>query len=285
MNSNNEVADDLQPAVDDHGDVLTPEEGIADLQRQLDIERARRAQVERERDQANRTAHIANLEKDDTNMQLVAGAISNLEAENNAMVADYATALRNGDFERGAEIQSDISSTQAKLLQLRNGLQAMQERPKAVPTQPVVGDPVEAFITQRGITQKSASWLRARPEYITDARLNRKMIAAHELAVADGIPADTDDYFAAIEKTLGVKSKAQPAVEDDEDATSGAAKATQRRSSTSAAPAAAPVSRGQPSRSTARLSAAEREMAADLGMTDAEYANQKTKLIEEGRLK
>jgi hypothetical protein len=104
------------------------------------------------------------------------------------------------------------------------------------------------------------------------------MIAAHELAMADGIRVDSEDYFAAIEETLKIK----PAAPQTETTDEYAAKVTQRRD---AAPAAAPVSRGGNSRTNVvRLSAAEREMADMMGMKPEDYAKNKMALQKEGKL-
>ena len=121
--------------------------------------------------------------------------------------------------------------------------------------------------------------MRRNPQFATDNRLYQKMLAAHNLAVADGIDPDTDDYFASIEDTLRIRSR-----NEYEDATSSAAKPLQRRS----APPAAPVSRSgtptgtRPNRVT--LTAEEREMASMMGMTPEEYGRNKLALKKEGRM-
>ena len=108
----------------------------------------------------------------------------------------------------------------------------------------------------------------------------QKMVAAHNLAVADGYQPDSDDYFGVIEDTLRINRR--QATEYDEDPTSGAAKVTQRR-----APPAAPVSRngnGTGSRNSAHLTREEKETARDLGMTEEAYARNKALLKKEGRM-
>ncbi len=103
------------------------------------------------------------------------------------------------------------------------------------------------------------------------------MIRAHEDAVDDGIPVDTPAYFAAIEAKLGLSKT-------NDTGDQYASKVTQRRD---AAPAAAPVSRGTSngSKNVVRLTAAEREAASDMGMSEQEYAKQKMILVKEGKLK
>lgn len=258
--------------------VVAPEDGIADLKRQLEEERARRAEAERKAQQAAQEAHRARIDKDDSDIQLVANAIDTLERDTEMLRHAYAQAMQQGDFQRAAQISEEVSDNKAKLLQLSNGLEAMKAKPKEAPP-PAHADPVEAFAAQ--LSPRSADWVRAHPEFVRDPAKTRKMIAAHELAVADGIAPDTDAYFAAIEETLRVRTKAvQPTV--DEDASASAAKVTQRRD---AAPAAAPVSRGSSQRpNVVRLTAAEREMAEMMNMKPEDYAKHKMALIKEGKL-
>lgn len=278
-----EPLDDLEVQIeaeeDDAPEVIKPEEGIADLKRQLEEERARRAEAERLAHEARQQAHAARIDKEDTDIQLVSNAIDTLDRDTELLKQSLQYAMQTGDHARAVEVQEEISDNKAKLLQLRNGLEAMKAKPKAQPPQPVHRDPVEAFAAQ--LTPRSADWVRAHPDYVRDPKLNRKMIAAHELAVADGIAPDTDAYFAAIEDTLRIKPQVQQRVQE-EDASASAAKVTQRRD---AAPAAAPVSRGSSNRSNVvRLTAAEREMAEMMGMKPEDYAKNKMALQKEGKL-
>jgi hypothetical protein len=258
--------------------VPSVDEAMKELKVQLDQERARREELERQNRELAQREHIARSEKDDSDIQLVSNAIDTLSRETEILKAGYAQAMQSGDFRRAAEIQEEMGGNAAKLLQLTNGLEAMKAKPKTPPPQPVPSDPVEAFA--RTLSPRSAEWVRAHPEFVRDANKNRKMIAAHELAVADGHAPDTDSYFAAVEETLKIKAQPKAAVAE-EDATGGAAKVVQRRD---AAPAAAPVSRGQPSRNVVRLTAAEREMAEMMNMKPEEYAKHKVALQKEGKL-
>lgn len=266
------VLDDL---VEDEGEkaeeaiVPDTQQTISELKRQINIEREARVAAEKR-------AHAANNKKDDTEIQLVSSAIDSVTRDTEILKSNYQIAMQNQDFAGAAEIQQLMSEKSAQLLQLRNGLEAMNAKPKTPEPQYTHADPVEAFASRLSAT--SAEWVRKNPQFVTDPRLNRKMIRAHEDAVDDGIAVDTPAYFAAIEAKLGV---AKPANDTGDQY---AAKVTQRRD---AAPAAAPVSRGTTngSRNVMRLSPAEREAASDMGMTEKQYAEQKIALIKEGKLK
>ncbi|UOF80352.1 endopeptidase clp ATP-binding subunit C [Caudoviricetes sp.] len=275
-----EIEEEEPQQQEDEPKVVKPEDGVEELKRQLEAERARRQDAERLAHEASERERLARNDKDDSDIQLVSNAIQTLNRDGEILKANYAAALRNGDFARAAEINDEISETKAQLQQLNNGLEAMKSKPKVQPQPPRSADPVEAFASQ--LTARSAEWVRAHPDYVRDPKMNRKMIAAHELAVADGIAPDTDAYFAAIEETLRIKPQAAPVVPQDDDASSAAAKVTQRRD---AAPAAAPVSRGGSNRSNVvRLTSAEREMAEMMGMKPEDYAKNKMALQKEGKL-
>jgi hypothetical protein len=264
--------------VSDEVKIVKPEDGIADLQRQLEAERSRREAAERMARDAEERERSARIDKDESEIHLVTNAIQTLNRDKEILRANYAQALRAGEFERAASINDEINEAATQLQQLTNGLEAMKAKPKVQPLPPQSSDPVEAFAAR--LTPRSADWVRAHPEFVKDSRLNRKMIAAHELAVADGHAPDTDGYFSAIEQTLNVGRRAASAV--DEEASSSAAKVVSRRD---AAPAAAPVSRGGSNRTNVvRLTAAEREMADMMGMKHDDYAKNKIALQKEGKL-
>ena len=250
---------------------------VTELKRQIEAERAGRQAAEQKLHYAAREIHHARGEVEDTNLQLVVNAIDTVSRDLDLMKQAHTYAMQSGDFARATELQSEMASHSAKLLQLENGRQAMENAPRQPEPQLPPADPVEDFASR--LSPRSADWVRRHPEFVRDPRLNAKMIAAHNLAVADGIPTDTDDYFAAIEETLKVASKATQNDTDDQ----YAAKAVRRRD---AAPAAAPANRGGQAASSnvIRLSAAEREMAEMMGMTPEQYGKNKAALKKEGKI-
>ena len=260
--------------------IIPPEKGIEELRKQIERERAARVEAEKRAQEAAQQAYTARNEVSETNLQLVNNAIDTVRRNNDILKMHYRDAMTAGDYDKAADLQSEMSSNAAKLLQLENGKQAMEAQPKPEAPKFTPADPVEALAAQ--LSPQSASWVRAHPEYAQDQRLTRKMVAAHEMVVADGYVPDTDDYFAAIEDALRINRQPAPIVRDE--AMADAAKVTQRRSS----PAAAPVSRGNSatgSRSEiVRLTAAEREMAQLMQISEEEYARNKRALQKEGRL-
>jgi hypothetical protein len=247
------------------------------LKGQLDRERKARAEAEKRANEASQTAYQYQTEAQDTNLHLVTNAIETVNQTNFILKANYRDAMIQNDFDTAADIQAEMSSNAARLLQLEQGKQALETTPRYEAPTPYTADPVEALASQ--LSPRSADWVRSHPEFATDNRLYTKMLAAHQLAVSDGIAPDTDDYFDSIETTLRVRQR-----NDGYDASEAAARPIQRRS----APPAAPVSRSgtgdgsRPNRVT--LSHEEREMAGMMGMTPEEYGKNKLALKKEGKL-
>jgi hypothetical protein len=251
---------------------------LKSLEKKLKEEKKARQEAEERARQASQNLQSAYGEVEDTNLHLVATAIDTVARENEFLTGQYAEAMAAGDFNVAAKIQRAMSTNEAKLLQLQNGKAAMESRPKQ--QTPAYSDPVEQFASQ--LSARSAEWVRNNPQCVTDPRLQQKMVAAHNLAVADGYQPDTDDYFGFIEDTLRLNRRSNDRQEQEVDSPlSSASKSVSRQ----AAPAAAPVNReGNGRQNIVRLTPAEVEMAKNFGQTPEEYARNKMLLKKEGRL-
>ncbi len=266
--------------------IVTPEEGLEKLQKQLAEEKAARQAAEARANEAAQAEAKARTDVQTTQLDLVKGAIEQVTQANDALESKYADALAAQDWAGAAKAQREMANNAAKLTQLEAGKTALEKAPKIVPRAPA--DPVEQFCAQ--LSAPSATWVRAHPEFVRDGHKNRQMIAAHEIAIARGHKADTPEYFQSIEKTLdltpAVARTESTKTEQDEDPMAEAAKPV--NGGRSAAPAAAPVSRGgngTGSRSNVvKLTAAEVEMASNMGMSPEEYARNKILLKKEGKL-
>ena len=256
---------------------LSPEDGIKELKVSLERERQARVEAERRAQQQAAQAHLMTREVEDNQRQMLSSALEMVNSERVMLRSQYAEAMSQGNYAMVAEINDRMNDLAVKANVIEQGRDAMEGQQKQqkqpVQQQPYAGDPVEVFAAQ--LTPRSASWVREHPEFVRDQKLNRKMLAAHELAVADGIAPDSDEYFDHVEGTLGVNRSA-----DQEEAPKH-----QRR----AAPAIAPVTRasmnGDGSRpNVVRLSAEQREMASMMGMTPEEYARNMRDLKREGRM-
>jgi len=283
---NVEKTDDADDIVVENVDTDEPEvkndidKSLEDLKAQLERERQARLDAERRAHETESSLYQAKNETKSSNLHLVTNAIETVKQTNDVLKANYREAMSVGDYDAAADIQANMVENAAKLQQLEQGRKALEKTPDyEVPDPYMPSDPVEALASQ--LSPRSAAWVRAHPEYATDTKLYQKMLAAHNLAVTDDIEADSDEYFEAIETTLRIRNAPKPYTDD---ASSQAAKPTQRRSS----PPAAPVSRGGSGTGSranvVRLTAEEREMASLMGMTEKEYAISKMELKKSGRM-
>lgn len=258
---------------------IDPEEGLRALKANLERETSARLAAEQRAREAGASELKARTEVQDTNLTLVTNAIATVKQSTDILKAKYTEAMTVGDYGAAADIQSDMATNAAKLLQLEHGKTALEQAPKPVSTDRRIEDPVEKLASQ--LSGPSAAWVRAHPQYATNDRMFHRMIAAHNLAESEP---DSPEYFVEIERTLGITPRAATrAAQETDNALSGAAAATQSRS-----PPAAPVTRngGGPGArpNVGHLSALEREMAANMGMTEQEYGKNKAALQREGKL-
>jgi hypothetical protein len=274
-----EIVASPEPAIE-KSPAKSADEGIAELNRKLKEADDRILKVERERNEAVQRAYAANNEKEATNLSLIESAINQIEANQAILEGNYAAAASQGDMVAVAKIARAMAANEARALQLENGKQSLKEAPRQAPRQL---DPVEELAQQ--LSPRSAAWVRAHPEYATSPKLTQKMIAAHNLAMADGLPVDTDDYFASVEDTLKINRRAparhQEPDEDDERYSDASRSAGGRQ----VGPSAIPVSRditpsGRNSR-VVRLTKEEAEIAAMTGQTEREYWENKQRVERE----
>lgn len=257
---------------------VEPDTAIEELNRRLQAERQAREEAERfAREAANRANQAAN-EVEDTHLHLVKSAIETVRRDQDILKANLKECWTIGDYDKAAELQEAMSVNAAKLLQLENGFQEMQNRPRAEPVRPVSppqqqGPDIDRLI--QSVTPLSAQWLQNNRDSLKDPRSFRIMARAHEDAVDHGIIPESDDYFRFVENRLGINRSNDAPVEP---AMSAAAAPVQRRQS----PPAAPVSR-QPSNSSGnkphvvKLTPEQREAARISGVTEEEYARQMLK--------
>jgi hypothetical protein len=271
---------------------LKPEEGIAKLQKQLDDERAARIAADQRAQEAANAEAEARGKAQTSQLDQIKGAIAQATQAKDVLKAKYAEAAAAGDWAAASEVQSQMADNAADLRDLKRGQTALESAPKPTPRAP--SDPVEQFCAQ--LTAPSAAWVRAHPEFVRDNHKNQQMLAAHQLAIARGIKADTPEYFGSIEKTLDLVAPVthtEPDTTGADDPMASAAKPSNGNGGRNAAPAA-PVSRsgsGGGSRPNAvTLSREEAEMAyasfphLDPKKAEIEYARNKIALKKEGKL-
>lgn len=262
--------------------VTDPEAGVDVLKKQLADAQAAKAQSDARAASAEREAVGAKTEVQQTQLQLVENAIAAVKAQLDASESDYADAMAAGDFAAGAKIQRQMAADAAKQLTLENGLESLKNAPKPQAPAPS-GDPVEAFA--QTLTPPAAAWIRSHPDYVRNAGLNKRLVAAHNDALAWDIVPDTPAYFAHVEGRLGLRSGGQAApaaaAPTTEVALSDTSTAAGGRGSDTAPPAAPARNGNNGSSRVLRLSPAQQEAAQMSGMSNEEYGKMLLKIERE----
>ena len=275
----------VESAEDKSDDGLEPEIGIKELKAQLEKERNARFEAEKRAKEATDNARSSKMDVERTNLQLLETAIETIKQDQAALKGRLRDAMQMGDHETVFDVQEQIAKNTFKLENIEDGRKRLESQIKN-PAIETNNDPVEALASQ--LTPRSAEWVRNHPQCVTDQRLYQKMIASHNLAVADGYVPDSDDYFEFIEDTMKLNQRSEPRrearIEEDDSPLSSASTATKQRTAPPAAPVSRTASSGQPRNNVVRLTRDEREMAQMMGMTDQEYAKNKVALIKEGKL-
>jgi hypothetical protein len=146
----------------------------------------------------------------------VDSGIAQVEQDAAAAEAAYARAFEAGDgmgMARATRAMQRAENDRAQLVEAKSSL---QEAAKRQPTQQQreqpqqrrqPADPVEAVAAS--LSPKSAAWIRAHPECVTDPKANARMMAAHNLAIADDVALDSEEYFERIEAGIKPAKKQQ----------------------------------------------------------------------------
>lgn len=266
-------------------DGQSAEDGIAELKQRLEAEKQARLVAEQRAYEYHAQAQRSGMEVQDTNLQLINGAIDKLKRENDYMKQGLRQAMSNGNFDDAADIQEAMSINAAKLLQLENGrvsLEARLSAPQQQP-QPQSMDPVEQVAAT--LSPRSAAWVRSHPECITNQKMYYQMVGSHNLALSKGYAPDSDDYFDFIERELGFRNpQKRPDPVESEPIMSAAAAPAPKRNAPPAAPTTRNAGSSNAGGSTVRLTAEMREMAQMMGMTPEEYAKNMVDLRKEGKI-
>jgi hypothetical protein len=259
--------------------VITPDEGVEKLKKQLEDEKSARVAAQTEAREAREAEARARNDTQSTQLDLVKGAIASVTAANDALEERYASALSTQDYAGAAKIQRELASNEAKLVDLNRGQKALESAPKAAPVRTAT-DKVEQFAraSESQGFPRSAAWLRAHPDFVRDEAKNRRLIAAHDLALAEGYAADSNEYFASVEETLRIAPASQE-IKVETDPTADAARPSTSRPSRQTAPPSAPVSRsgngtGGSRQNVVTLTPEQVEIAKMMGQTPEEYAKE-----------
>ena len=174
-----------------------------------DAER-RNAAAERQRaEAAERELETTRTEVVESRQATIDSGISQAQTASDAAEAEITAAMEGGDWKRLAKAQVQLADARSRLTRLDEAKADLEvaktqpREPRQTPAAPALpADPTEAFIASR--TAPTAAWLRDHRDYLSDDRKSAKLTAAHHDAKSEGLREDTPEYFAHVEKFLGI---------------------------------------------------------------------------------
>lgn len=277
----------------------SPQTGLADLQRQIQAERAERSRISednrrlaQERDQAVYFAQEAERRGVSTYELYNENQIKATQDQMESLAGQSEQAMQDGDFKRATTLNLKIGRLggslavlerdQAVLVQQREQMQREARQPQQRQPQPqqprqqqVPADPLERAIMNR--TDPTKEFLRKHPDLVRgDGTLKASAVAAHERARDEGYQVDTPAYFDFIEKSLQAQIPG------------GGGNPPPRGAPTMAAPVARGASPGggggYSGNGSFTMSPKMRRLAAEQGVPEKEWAQNYVRLLAEGRI-
>jgi hypothetical protein len=173
---------------------------------------------------------------------------------------------------------AERSAMRQRLRELENAEVIQRQASHPQMAQEEQANPIDALLANSGLPERAQDWLRAHPEFVTDARKN-SALQHHHWTCADECEPYSDKYYNKMESLLGLRPPAKPT------------RTVEPAPSRQQLPAgvSAPVSRepaswssGRPlSESTLRLTQQEMDLAATIGITPQQYLEGKRRMMRE----
>lgn len=258
------------------------EESLARERQRAGAAEQRAASEAQARNAAEQERDAVRSEAADTQLTALERALAAADTASQAAQSEYTAALEAGDWKKAGEAQVKLADARAEAhslkrdkadFELRKAQKPEPTQQRQTQQQTTYSDPVEQFISMAGVDQQgqpvqrtsaAQNWMRNHVDVVRDAVNDRrkmmKLGAADQLAVAEGLDRDTPEYFAHVEKTLGI---AKPAATNG--AGNGAAKpnGAQRRQSAPVAPVQQSAGETQGGGDVVRLTKGEAAAATD----------------------
>lgn len=255
-------AEPEKPAKVEAEPTKSADDGIEELRRQLEAEKAARVNSERQAREREEEASRYRGQAERSRADNLANAVDLAAQEIDKQKSAYRAAMETGDFAAAAEAQASISKAAAAELMANQARAAYEAQMRAREAQP--RPQVQTY------TPATQDWINKHPEFLSNQGFKRRAFAAHELAVGSGLETDTPAYFDRIESLMGLKTEEQ--------------RPAGKPSPAPSAPVSRGVTTGADGRKSYHLTAQEKEIADFSGVSYLEYAKNREKIrAEEGR--
>ncbi len=232
--------------------------------KEAETARAQAAEAARSADTYRRQVEESSVEVRKVSIAAIDSGIAHTKNNIATLKAEIQRCASMGEWDRFADAQEALSQNTMHLQQLLQNRSQTESGTGRAPVLPAsADDDAEKFISQ--LTAPSQAWVRShKDDVFSSASRYNKMIAAHNMAVADGYQPDTDAYFGEIDKYMGYTQK-QSALTFTPRADAQSNQSQQRASSTVPSAPPARINPGQPLRNDQmRLSKEQMETAVQI---------------------
>lgn len=261
------LADEIE--LDEPASDATEDDPLEVLQRSKAELEQRHTQAAAELERVKREK--AQLENDNhaTTKALFQTALADAQNNLKAAKAKYADAMRQQDFEGAADAQEAIARHTQEAATIQSAAAELGDKPapRTQPPTPVnFTQAVDRYISQ--LTPEQQKFARKHRDKLfpegDDKPLKKVLALSNVAALEHGV--DTPEFFSYIEKNMGLSDEQKPAPV-----------VRQKRPPV----ASAPVGRGAPRQTVqVELTAAERQIAARMGLSPAKYALHKKRISD-----
>lgn len=279
---------------------------VAEKDKAVEEERRRAAEADRQRrdaearaqqaaTEARQTQHVSERATATAQLDAVKNALESQQSSLTGLKAAYAAAMAEGDFAKGADIQAEMATTGARIVQLELGRDELDKRIKTAPEETPQApqsdyERKEAYI--RTMPSKVQDWLRGAngERYFNDRGFQQKVAAAASYAQnVKSIDPNSDRYIEFIETEVGLR---QAAAESPTAAQPGGAPARGRDPDDARRMTAAPAGgstagsvRSNADGSTSvYLTPDEKDMARRMGVSESDWAREKAAAIRANQI-
>ena len=195
-----EAGDTSKKPEDDGIEVIRAQ--VKEYETKLEAERAEKEAARQRAEAAEREVAYAKTKVSESELDVLSSAMSVAEVERENAKRELKDAMERGDFDGVVSANEKLSLAVSNLEKLKEGKIALERSKTEAPS----SDPVENYISR--FSPRSQEFLRKNLDYVKDPAKNKRLIAAHYEAEAEGYTPDTDAYFQFVDSKL--KPKATP---------------------------------------------------------------------------
>jgi hypothetical protein len=197
------------PAAGQESRASTTTDDLSELQRQL--EDSQRALAEKDKRIANLTT-TQRATREDSGRRVAQAENARLAAEEQALTSEIEKAKGEADRLEGEITKAFEEGRSADVAKLNRALASAQYRHDALSQHKVQFDAHKERLTAEAerrtaedprlanFSAPTKAWIKEHPEFLDDPTVNRRVMSAHYDALAEGLEADTPEYFEHLEE-------------------------------------------------------------------------------------